>query len=152
MHAQAVPSTDTTLANGRRGRRAAAEFLSESGRESIFREVPNMALSSQQFGAVLGLLAAVSFGVRAPLAKLLLADLSPQLLAGLLYLGAGVALALYRLARPATREVPLTRADLPSLVGVVALGGVAGPLLVTSSLGEKHFRAAADRHSIDVTG
>jgi drug/metabolite transporter (DMT)-like permease len=83
-----------------------------------------VASDPRRLGALLGLLAAVSFGVSAPLARLLLADITPRLLAGLLYLGAGVGLAIYRLARPTTREAPLTRADLPSMLGVVALGGV----------------------------
>lgn len=102
-----------------------------------------MKIGSQRFGALLGLLAAVSFGVSAPLAKLLLAEVPPQLLAGLLYLGAGVGLALYRLARPATREAPLTRADLPPLLGVVALGGVAGPLLLLVGLARVSGTAGA---------
>jgi drug/metabolite transporter (DMT)-like permease len=93
-----------------------------------------VALAPQRLGAILGLLAALSFGISAPLAKLLLAEASPQLLAGLLYLGAGVGLALYRLARPRTREAALTRPDLPSLLGVIALGGVAGPLLLLVGL------------------
>lgn len=93
-----------------------------------------MVIAPQRLGAVLGLLAAISFGVSAPLAKLLLADISPQLLAGLLYLGAGLGLALYRLARPHTREAPLARADLPPLLGVITLGGAAGPLLLLVGL------------------
>lgn len=93
-----------------------------------------MALHSQRLGAVLGLLAALSFGVSAPLAKLLLAEVSPQLLAGLLYLGAGLGLGLYRLVRPNTREAPLARADLPPLLGLVLLGGVCGPLLLMLGL------------------
>lgn len=88
----------------------------------------------RRLGALLGLLAAVSFGVSAPLAKLLLDDVAPQLLAGLLYLGAGFGLGIYGLARPTTREAPLTRADLPALLGVVVLGGVAGPLLLLVGL------------------
>lgn len=91
-------------------------------------------MAPHRLGAVLGLLAAVSFGVSAPLAKLLLADVSPQLLAGLLYLGAGFGLGVYRLARPGTREAPLTRADLSPMLGVVALGGVCGPLLLMLGL------------------
>jgi drug/metabolite transporter (DMT)-like permease len=93
-----------------------------------------MTPADQRLGAVLGLLAAVCFGVSAPLAKLLLADVSPQLLAGLLYLGAGLGLGLYRLLRPSSSEAPLTRADLPPLLGVVALGGVCGPLLLMLGL------------------
>lgn len=102
-----------------------------------------MAIAPQRLGAVLGLLAALSFGVSAPLSKLLLAEVSPQLLAGLLYLGAGVGLVVYRLARSKTREAPLTRADLPPLLGVVALGGVAGPLLLMLGLSRVSGTAGA---------
>ena len=82
----------------------------------------------------MGLLAAALFGVSAPISKRLLGDVSPQVLAGLLYLGAGLALTLYRALRPATTEAPLVRADLPKLAAVVAAGGVAGPLLMLFGL------------------
>ncbi len=85
-------------------------------------------------GAALGLLAAALFGVSAPLSKRLLGDVSPQVLAGLLYLGAGLALTIYRRVRPATTEAPLVRADLPKLAVVVLAGGVAGPLLMLLGL------------------
>ncbi len=85
-------------------------------------------------GALLGLAAAASFGVSAPLAKLLLSSIQPQLLAGLLYLGAAAGLWLHRLLRPATNEARLARADLPWLFGVVVLGGVLGPLLMLLGL------------------
>lgn len=85
-------------------------------------------------GAVLGLLAAALFGVSAPVAKRLLGDVTPQVLAGLLYVGAGLALTVYRRLRPATVEAPLERSDLPRLVGVVLAGGVAGPLLMLLGL------------------
>ena len=45
-------------------------------------------------GASAALLAAVLFGVSTPVAKLFVADMSPWMLAGLLYLGSGVGLAL----------------------------------------------------------
>jgi len=82
----------------------------------------------------MGLLAAALFGVSAPISKRLLGDVSPQVLAGLLYLGAGLALTLYRAVRPATTEAPLVRADLPRLAAVVAAGGVAGPVLMLLGL------------------
>lgn len=85
-------------------------------------------------GAALGLLAAALFGVSAPLAKRLLGDVTPQVLAGLLYLGAGLALTVYRVVRPATTEAPLVRADLRKLAVLVAAGGVAGPLLMLFGL------------------
>ena len=50
-------------------------------------------------GIRLALLAALLFGVSTPLAKALLAEITPQILAGLLYLGSGVGLTLVWLAR-----------------------------------------------------
>ena len=48
-------------------------------------------------GALCGLAAAALFGASAPLSKVLLPALSPLVLAGLLYLGAGLGLGLARL-------------------------------------------------------
>lgn len=45
------------------------------------------------------LLAAALFGASTPFAKLLVGEMSPWLLAGLLYLGSGFGLAVARLAR-----------------------------------------------------
>jgi drug/metabolite transporter (DMT)-like permease len=86
-------------------------------------------------GPALALGAALLFGCSTPLAKLLLGDLSPLLLAGLLYAGSGLGLWLVRLVSPpGAREAPLRRADLPWLAGAVALGGIAGPVLLLSGL------------------
>jgi drug/metabolite transporter (DMT)-like permease len=90
--------------------------------------------SSTTRGAVLGLLAAASFGVSAPLAKLLLGSVSPTLLAGLLYTGAALALWSLRVVRPATHEVKLRRSDLPRMAAVVAFGGIAAPVLMLHGL------------------
>src|SRR5262245_45787800 len=92
-------------------------------------------------GAVYGLLAAALFGASAPLAKRLLPTTGVLALAGLLYLGAGLSLTLYRGLRRAwtgadarAREAPLRRADYPLLAGVLLLGGMAGPLLMLFGL------------------
>ena len=85
----------------------------------------------------LALTAAILFGASAPVAKGLLAGTTPQLLAGLLYLGSGTGLFLYWLARRHTRETaeaPLVRTDLPRLGGAILAGGVAGPLLLMVGL------------------
>ena len=50
-------------------------------------------------GAPLALASAILFGAAAPFAKLLLGAMDPQLLAGLLYLGAGIGLAIVHVAR-----------------------------------------------------
>lgn len=80
---------------------------------------PDAALSNDRRGALYGLLAAALFGLSAPVAKRLLGQVSPQLLAGLLYLGAGIGLSVWRRVRPAKEETPLKRQDAPALAGVV---------------------------------
>src|SRR4051812_27434361 len=97
--------------------------------------------SAIRAGLLRALLAAVLFGASAPLAKGLLADVRPQLLAGLLYLGSGLGLLVVWLARRvsarrgrASAEAPLTRADAPWLAGAIAAGGVLGPLLLMIGL------------------
>ena len=89
-------------------------------------------------GIFFALLSAVLFGASTPLAKLLLWAVSPWMVAGLLYLGAGLGLACIHAFRamlrlPAT-EAPLRRADLPWLGLVILSGGVAGPLLLMFGL------------------
>jgi len=86
-------------------------------------------------GVIVALVAAMLFGTSAPLAKLLLRDMSPQLLAGLLYLGSGAGLLLLWLwQRRARREASLTRRDAPWLAGAVVFGGVLAPVLLMSGL------------------
>lgn len=86
-------------------------------------------------GAVLGLAAAALFGASAPLAKALLPGFGPWWLAALLYSGAAVALTLWRLAIPRRADaVALTRRDIPRLLGITVLVGVAGPLLMLAGL------------------
>ncbi len=84
-------------------------------------------------GVQTALLSAVLFGASAPLSKLLLGEVSPWLLAGLLYVGAGLGMSVWRLARRAPR-VLLPRGEVPWLLGAVAAGGVAGPVLLMFGL------------------
>lgn len=85
-----------------------------------------------------GLLAAVLFGMSAPLSKLLLDGIDPIVLAGLLYLGAGASLGFLllaqRFARIENREAGLEKRDLPWLIGAILAGGVAGPILLLLGL------------------
>jgi drug/metabolite transporter (DMT)-like permease len=77
--------------------------------------------------------AALLFGSGTPLAKWLLSGLSPWLLAGLLYLGSGVGLCLYRRIRhaPAGKLPP---GEWPWLAGAIIAGGVIGPVLLMFGL------------------
>ncbi len=89
-------------------------------------------------GALDGLLAAALFGLSSPLSKLLLTDVDPIVLAGLLYLGAGACLGLLAgaLAGAGRRgeEARLERGDIPSLVSAIFVGGVAAPLCLLFGL------------------
>jgi drug/metabolite transporter (DMT)-like permease len=89
-------------------------------------------------GILFALMSAALFGASTPFAKFLLGSVDPWLMAGLLYLGAGIGLLLVHLSRgvlhmPAI-EAPLRRADLPWLALVIAAGGVCGPLLLMVGL------------------
>jgi drug/metabolite transporter (DMT)-like permease len=89
-------------------------------------------------GPLLALGSAFLFGASTPIAKLLLDVTDPVLLAGLLYLGSGIGLALATAAgrslgvvRP---EAPLRARDLPWLGAIVLFGGILGPALLMSGL------------------
>lgn len=88
-------------------------------------------------GVPLALASAILFGVSTPIAKVLLGDVQLVVLAGLLYLGSGIGLWLLRSVarlRRAANEPGLQRRDVPLLALIVALGGMAGPLLLMSGL------------------
>lgn len=81
------------------------------------------------------LTAAALFGASTPLAKALLRDLSPVLLAGLLYLGSGVGLGLIRITRDhGWRAPPLARKEWFWLLLAIGFGGVLGPLALMFGL------------------
>ncbi|HKS88330.1 MAG TPA: EamA family transporter [Stellaceae bacterium] len=98
-------------------------------------------------GVPLALSSAALFGASTPFAKLLLgAGLDPWLLAGLLYLGSGIGLAIVAAGRRRAGvfvEAPLRRADLPWLALVVLSGGIAGPLLLMVGLAATPAAAAS---------
>ncbi|MFO0934195.1 MAG: DMT family transporter [Planctomycetota bacterium] len=88
-------------------------------------------------GAVASLLSAALFGVSAPLAKRLLPDAGPLSIAGTLYLAGGLGLVALTPLLASLRgrpEAPLDRRDLPTLAGVVLLGGVLAPVLLLVGL------------------
>ena len=73
--------------------------------------------------------AALLFGAGTPFAKLLLGPVSPWLLAGLLYLGSGIGLAIWRLLTNAEiRHMRL--AEMGWLAGAVVAGGMIAPALL----------------------
>jgi drug/metabolite transporter (DMT)-like permease len=89
-------------------------------------------------GIVYALSAALLFGLSTPLAKTLLTQLAPFMLAGLLYLGSGLGLLLWHCVRRyragAENDGRVGARDLPWLCGAIASGGVAGPVLLLIGL------------------
>ena len=81
------------------------------------------------------LLAAILFGASTPFAKLLLGEVSPWLLAGLLYLGSGFGLVLARLLRDrGWKPSGLAAGEWPWLLGAIFFGGALGPLALMFGL------------------
>ena len=92
-----------------------------------------MRVALRNRGVQAALASAVLFGAGTPFAKILLGDVSPWLLAGLLYCGSGLGLSLIRLIRRAPR-VRLSRGELLPLAGSILFGGVVGPVLLLAGL------------------
>jgi len=83
------------------------------------------------------ILAAFLYGISAPFSKLLLVELPPTLMAGLLYLGAGMGMLCWNVIRKggkeSVQEAKLTRKDTPYIVAMVALD-VAAPIALLTGL------------------
>ncbi|MBM3306258.1 MAG: EamA family transporter [Candidatus Aminicenantes bacterium] len=98
-------------------------------------------------------LSAALFGISTPLAKLLLGDIHPIALAGLLYAGVFLGLGACRVAgrfmnrgsrAPGdSREAPLGRRDLPWLAGAILAGGVFAPICLMLGLSRTSGFAAS---------
>jgi drug/metabolite transporter (DMT)-like permease len=84
---------------------------------------------------VLGLISAFLFGAATPASKALMGDLQPQMLAGLLYFGAGLGV-LPMVLNEKAHYWPWRagRSTILLLLGAISLGGIIGPLLVLIGL------------------
>ncbi len=85
-------------------------------------------------GYAIGFIAAVLFGVSTPISKMLLDDVGPQMLAGLLYLGAFLAVSPFVRFGAGRSEARLRRSDVPLLTGIIVTGGIAAPVLLMLGL------------------
>jgi drug/metabolite transporter (DMT)-like permease len=89
---------------------------------------------------VLAFMSAALFGVSTPAAKVLLGSIDPAVLAGLLYCGAGLGVAIVRrlgrsvVSRSDAPEVALGRRELPWLAGAIVTGGILGHILLMTGL------------------
>ncbi len=102
------------------------------------RLIPTM-LGALSSGAGPALLSALLFGASTPLAKLLLRDIDPWMLAGLLYLGSGVGLIAVRavvrvLGSGPRREAAIRGGGWMWLALAILSGGIIGPVLLMVGL------------------
>ncbi|MCT0219885.1 DMT family transporter [Synechococcus sp. CS-1329] len=89
----------------------------------------------QRWGLIAGLLAAVFFGLSAPLISVISHEGSPLMIAALLYGGAAIALVVVRgVLGHQQEESPVQRRDLPPLLGLTVLGGMVGPICLVQGL------------------
>lgn len=92
-------------------------------------------MASLRCGQLSGFAAAVLFGCSAPLISTFTASGSSLSIAGLLYAGTTLALAIVRLMKGRTQdESPLQRRDAPALAGLILLGGIVGPVALVHGL------------------
>ena len=91
--------------------------------------------SNKALALIEAFLAAAFYAVSTPASKVLLRHVAPAMLAGLLYLGAGVGILLLSLVagRKADRRERLTRRDLPFVLAMIALD-VAAPVCLMLGL------------------
>jgi drug/metabolite transporter (DMT)-like permease len=88
---------------------------------------------------VLALFAALLFGASVPLAKLLLGEIDPVLLASFLYLGSGLGLLIFRMFQKFgttsdSLEAKIKKTDFKWLAGATLAGGVAAPIILLFGL------------------
>jgi drug/metabolite transporter (DMT)-like permease len=98
--------------------------------------------------AYLALLAALLFGASTPAAKWLTGSIDPFVLAGLLYLGSGIGLAVWLMARrlkgaDAISFVPKSHSEKLYLGGAILFGGVIAPVLLMFGLAQTSSSTAS---------
>lgn len=84
----------------------------------------------------MAILAAVCYGISAPISKVLLEGLSPVFMASLLYLGAGAGMFIVNLLKgkkSEQKEAKITRSELPYVAGMIVLD-IAAPIFLMLGL------------------
>ncbi len=100
-------------------------------------------------GVKAALLAALLFGAATPFAKYFLKGNSPWAIAGLLYLGSGVGLTIYRkITRAKTATLP--RQEVAWFAGAVVAGGIVAPVLLM--MGLTHMPASSTSLLLNAEG
>lgn len=91
-------------------------------------------MKTKTLATFFAILAAALYAINIPISKLLLAAVSPTMMASFLYLGAGIGLFLYGIVSGnKEKSAPLTRAELPYTLGMILLD-IAAPILLMMGL------------------
>jgi drug/metabolite transporter (DMT)-like permease len=92
-------------------------------------------IKTSMLPVIIAILSAALFGIATPFSKLLLNDMNPFSLAGLLYLGASIGLFPVVLARKELSSIStLNRKNIRRLLGAIILGGIIGPIFLLFGL------------------
>ncbi|MEP6756000.1 MAG: DMT family transporter [Chthonomonadales bacterium] len=89
---------------------------------------------TQPAGVFYAIFAALLFGISTPFSKILIGQVTPVLLAGLLYIGSGIGLTILYFSQRRDAEAPLVKSEIPWVGGAVLFGGVLGPVLLMLGL------------------
>ena len=93
---------------------------------------------SKSKAIIYALLAAAFYAVNVPVSKLLLSQVGPTMMAALLYLGAGIGMAVLSLADKGEKGDRLDRNDLPYVIGMIVLDIAAPVFLRIFNIREKN--------------
>jgi len=91
----------------------------------------------QKKAVFLAILAAVCYGVSVPFSKFLLAEISPTMMAALVYLGAGIGMIFVNFftsrQTKSSKEAKITKREIPYVIGMILLD-IAAPILLMVGL------------------
>lgn len=88
----------------------------------------------KRFAIITGILSGFLFGIATPFSKLLLEGLNSFQLAGLLYLGAALAMLPYIFRKNSNPKLLFQSGNMAKTTGIIFFGGFAGPLLLLAGL------------------
>jgi len=88
----------------------------------------------KRFAIITGILSGLLFGIATPFSKLLLGGLNSFQLAGLLYLGAALAMFPYIFGKGSNLKLLFQSGSRTKTIGIIFFGGFAGPLLLLAGL------------------
>ena len=90
-------------------------------------------MTNKKIAIFYAILAAALYALNAPISKLLLTQIPSTMMAGLLYLGAGIGIFFMEKLKKNNDELPLTKKELPYTIAMVVLD-IAAPIFLMISL------------------